>query len=352
MFTFEHWRRLRDTSRPRLAFVTALGMACLLTLVICTSALRVWTGDQSHRVQAVNALGPETRVVITGSSHVFATVNPALLRIPSMNLAAPVCSYVCVEGIVRGNLAKVPHLEALIIELDVVPLFYDTLRSYRGDTRPLLELDPDIFAMAISPWQKYELWRDRALERSPLGPLFRPGKLTPAQTLPRLRGERRPEDVVVAPGYANGPEVMPASDTGAVRVARHVREAGGTGELARNEAALRRVLQLGSERGLKLALARFPHHPSYWAALPADWQRDLDALLARLERDFPGRLVYWDLGQLPWLADEDYRNGDHINDNAAARVSAVFEQKLESWLGKATSRLERSAERTARVTLH
>ncbi|MEY2931219.1 MAG: hypothetical protein RL033_1968 [Pseudomonadota bacterium] len=358
MFTSEHWRRLRDTSRPRLVFSAGLGLAFAVTLVVCTRALAVWTSDQNYRIQAVNALGPETRVLITGSSHVFATLNPALIHIPSMNLAAPVCSYVCVEGIVRGNLAKVPQLEALVIELDVVPLFYDTLRAYGGDPRPLLELDPDLFAMAISPWEKYELWRDRTLERSFLGPLFRPGKVTPAQALPRFRGERRSEDPVVAPGYANGPEVMSADDTGAARVAQHLREAGDLAELPRNEAALRRVLQLGRERQLKLALLRFPHHPSYWAALPVAWQQELDALLARLEQDLPGSFVYWDFGELPWLLDTDYRNGDHINDNATARVSAAFEQKLESWLGGATSRadnprLERTMSATDdRATLH
>jgi hypothetical protein len=226
----------------------------------------------------------------------------------------------------------VPHLAALVLEYDVVPLFYDTLLAYQGDDRQLLELDPDLHSMAISNWQKYELWRDRSLEHSFIGPLFRYGKLTPDEALRRVRGERRTDDSVVAPGYANGVEVMPPDEDGAARVARHVREAAGPSELPGNEAALRRLIELGLGRGLKVALMRFPHHPGYWAALPQAWQEQLDALLAQLQRDFPDALAYWDFGDLAWLSEADYRNGDHINDGAAARVTASFDRRLSAWL--------------------
>ncbi len=333
MFTTEHLSRLRATSGPHLRFVALLVAAFALTLVLSAQFLRAWTAQTNHRVQAVAALSPKTRVVVAGSSHVFATLNPALMRWPSMNLAAPVCSYVCVEGIVRGNLDKVPGLSALVIEYGVVPALYDTLRAYKGDYRQLLELDPDIASMHISAWQKYELWRDRTLERSFFGPLLRYGKLTPEEMLNRMRGERPVEDSVVGPGYANGEETMPADDDGPTRVARHVREAAGLSELGRNEAALRRLIELGVSKNLKLVLMRFPHHPGYWAALPPEWKRGLDDLLERLERDFPGAFSFWDFGTVEELSEADYRNGDHINHGAVARVTALFEQRLGALLG-------------------
>src|SRR5688572_6748260 len=254
----------RRALQPHLGFVSLILAGFALALVVCSLVLGRWTADTNHRVQAVAALGPQTRAVVAGSSHVFATLNPRLSRLPIMNLAAPVCSYVCVEAIVRGNLPKLPGLEALVIELDVVPAYYDTLLAYHGDYRQFLELDPDIDALPAGAYQKYELWRDRTLERSFVGPLFRFGKLTPKEVIERARDTRPVEDSVVGPGYANGPETMPPNDDGKARVARHVRESRGLSQLPENEAALRRLIELARGRGLRLALMRFPHHPSYW----------------------------------------------------------------------------------------
>lgn len=337
IFSFELLRDVRRAVRPHRGFIAALLALFAATLVLCSLWLGRWTEQTNHRRQALAALGPDTRVLVAGSSHVFASVNPGLLSIPTMNLAAPVCSYVCIEAIVRGNLPKVPGLEALVIELDVVPAFYDTLAAYRGDYRQFLELDPDIGSMPVEPFAKYELWRDRSLERSPIGPLLRFGKLTPAEVMSRARGERAVEDPIIGPGYSNGPESMPPDDDGPARVARHLREARGLAELPKNEAALRRLIELARSRQLKLALMRFPHHPGYWRALPADWQASLDALLARLEADYPGAFVFWDFGELRQLGEGDYRNGDHVNHAAAERVTALFEQRLRELLGSEQS---------------
>jgi hypothetical protein len=322
----------RRAIQPNLGFISAIVAGFAVALVLCSLVLGRWTAETNHRVQAVAALGPETRAVVAGSSHVFATLNPERSNNKMMNLAAPVCSYMCIEAIVRGNLPKLPGLNALIIELDVVPAYYDTLLAYHGDYRQFLELDPLISSMPIGIYQKYELWRDRTLERSLFGPLFRFGKLTPKEIIERLRDTRPVEDAVVGAGYANGPETMPPNDDGKARVARHVREARGLAELPRNEAALRRLIELGKARGLKLALMRFPHHPSYWQALPKDWQAGLDGLLARLRADYPGELPFWDFGAMPELAEGDYRNGDHINDGATARVTALFDERLGALL--------------------
>jgi hypothetical protein len=334
MITVSPLESFRRALQPHLGFLAVLMAGFAAALVLCSLVLGRWTADTNHRLQAVAALGPQTRAVVAGSSHVFATLNPERTRVPTMNLAAPVCSYVCIEAIVRGNLPKLSGLEALILELDVVPAYYDTLHAYRGDYRQFLELDPDIASMPIGAYQKFELWRDRTLERSFIGPLFRFGKLTPKEIIERVRGTRPVEDAVVGPGYANGPETMPPNDDGIARVARHVRESRGPSELPRNEAALRRLIELARERGLKLALMRFPHHPSYWQALPREWQTGLDGLLARLQTDYPGAFEYWDFGQLPELAEADYRNGDHINDGATDRVTALFDSRLERLLGR------------------
>jgi hypothetical protein len=322
----------RQALQPRRAFLCGLAACFAAALVLCSLVLGRWTAATNHRLQAIAALGPQTRAVVAGSSHVFATLNPERSSVPVMNLAAPVCSYLCIEAVVRGNLPKLPGLEALIIELDVVPAYYDTLKAYRGDYRAFLELEPDIASMPIGAFQKYELWRDSAIEHSLFGPLFRFGKLTPKELIERVRDMRPIEDAVVGPGYANGPETMPPDDDGKARVARHMRESGGLGELPRNEAALRRLIELGQGRGLRLALMRFPHHPSYWQALPKEWQAGLDGLLERLQADYPGAFEYWDFGALPDLAEADYRNGDHINDGAAARVTGLFETRLAELL--------------------
>jgi hypothetical protein len=332
MSSDSHLASFRRAIQPNLGFIGVIVAGFAAALVFCSLVLGRWTAETNHRVQAVAALGPETLAVVAGSSHVFATLNPERSKLKTMNLAAPVCSYVCIEAIFRGNLPKLPGLKALIIELDVVPAYYDTLLAYHGDYRQFLELDPLISSMPIGAYQKYELWRDRALERSFIGPLFRFGKLTPKEILERVRDMRPIEDAVVGAGYANGPETMPPDDDGNARVARHVHEARGLAELPRNEAALRRLIDLARARGLKLALMRFPHHPSYWRALPREWQAGLDGLLERLQADYPGELPFWDFGDMPELTETDYRNGDHINDAATARVTAFFDARLAALL--------------------
>lgn len=332
MFTSDHLSRLRQTTAPHLRTVFAALAISVVVLALSVGFLRWWTrGDASHRALAVRAVGPHTRALILGSSHVFASINPALMRSASMNLAAPVCSYVCAEGILLGNLAKAHALQAIVIELDVVPAFYDTLRAYQGDYRQFLDLEPDIWAMQIGFRYKYNLWRDATLERSFLGPLFRFGKLTPREIAGRDRGGHR-EDAVIGAGYANGHELMPPTEDGPARVRRHVREAAGIGELPRNEAALRRIIELGLSRQLQLALVRLPHHPGYWTALPDEWSHAMSSLLARLQADFGSQLEYWDYGHLPELGDADYRNGDHLNDDAATRFTRRFDQRLLDWM--------------------
>lgn len=332
MFTSEHLSRLRQTTAPRLRTVLAVLTLSVAALALSVTFLRWWTdGESSHRVLAVRAVGPHTQVIVLGSSHVFASINPALMRSASMNLAAPVCSYVCAEGILRGNLARAPSLRALVIELDVVPAFYDTLRAYQGDNGQLLELEPDIWEMQITPREKYNLWRDVTLDRSFFGPLFRFGKLTPQEVMSHVRGRSR-EDAVVSAGYANGHEAMPPTDDGPARVRRHLREAVGIAQLPANEAALRRIIELGLSKNLQLALVRLPHHPGYWAALPDEWNQAMSDLLTRLQRDFGTRLDYWDYGTLPELSDADYRNGDHMNDAAASRFTQRFDERLLQWL--------------------
>lgn len=335
MFTLEQLTELRQTGEKRLRWLAVLGGVLAFTLLLSAAVLDRWAPRSNQRLQAVAALNAETRALIVGSSHVFASINPALLQPPSMNLAAPVCSYVCVEGIVQGNLERAPGVAALVIEYDVVPAFYDTLSAYRGDYRALLELSPDIGRMAISSWQKYELWRDRALEQSILGPLFRFEKLNPEQLLRHLRHGPIREDEVVGPGFANGNDSALSSDGGLARAQRHVRETPGLSAFPENAAALRRLVQLGLSRGWKLALVRLPHHPSYWAALPPVWQQTLAQLLGQLQNEFPSGFVYWDLGTSSELSDSDFRNGDHVTARAATRVTAIFQQHLQQLLAGA-----------------
>lgn len=334
MFHARHLREIFGAVRDHGRFVAAWCAAFAITLVACVIFLERWTAQTNHRAQALAALGPETRVLATGSSHVFASIDPSRVRYPMMNLAAPVCSYVCVEGILEGNLRRVPNLEVLVVEYDVVPLLYDTLSAYQRDYRQLLELRPKVSAMAISRWQKYELWRDDLVQRSFFSPLFRFGKLTPEEIVRRLRGEREGEDPTIRPGFSNGPEVMPPDDDGPARVERHRRESPGLSEVERNEAALGRIVRRARDRGWKVVLMRFPHHPGYWSSQPEEWRALHRGVLERLRVRHPD-LPLWDFGQLEELDDADYRNGDHVNQDAAMLVSDKFDAALARLLENA-----------------
>jgi hypothetical protein len=94
------------------------------------------------------------------------------------------------------------------------------------------------------------------------------------------------------------------------------------------------MLELARAHGWKLALMRFPTPPRLLGraarGLAARAVGAAGAARAGLSRC----LRVWDFGKLEGLSDADYRNGDHINDGASARVTALFDHSLSAWLGE------------------
>ena len=93
--------------------------------------------------KAVEALSAETEVLFVGTSHVFAGIRPDQYSRQEMTLTAPVINYALMEEALAKHLPRLTGLRYLVLELDIVPIRYDTLRVYGGRNSPLRDIGLD-----------------------------------------------------------------------------------------------------------------------------------------------------------------------------------------------------------------
>ncbi len=144
IFTTERIARLLALARARKAWLGASALVFLLVSLGAWALLAPWTAQENYRTLAVAALSEETRVLVFGTSHVDVMLDPRRIDVPAMNLSADICSYVCLESIVAGHVDRLPGLELVLVEADIVSLIYDTFETYGGDHRRFLDLAPSL----------------------------------------------------------------------------------------------------------------------------------------------------------------------------------------------------------------
>jgi len=316
-----------------------LAAAAALTLVGCWLLLRPWTARRSQATEAARLLSPDTQVLALGTSHVWA-LDPRRIDLAYVGLTAPICNYLCLEGALAGHLEQLQGLEVLLLELDMVPLEFDSFRSYQSDYSPFLDMLPSVLRLH-APWTlKYTLWRERLLKHEPwLAPFFSLRK----PTLKNLaRGDRNwdeEEGQITLPGYINFDSIMTPENDGRFKVESHGREIEGVTQRIRdaNRDALQRILAAALARGVQPVLVRFPHHASYWEAQPPAWEVAVEQAYAAVQERFGARVPFWDYGSSPEAPAELFRNGDHLNDQGAGLFTPLLMARVEALLaGRST----------------
>ena len=280
----------------------------------------------SHRAPALADMTPDTEVLVLGSSHVAAGVIPGNMRRPTAVAAFGAMNYECMELVADQALRRAPHVGVVAIECDVLPLRMDSILHYNGDYSMLYALGVRLRDLPRNPYWKLK----QALRESrALYPLFFMPRPTPRGIFwndrwrDALRRDRESREF--AGSRSEEPRLNPNND-GRVVVAYHRADMLPDHSSA-NQAALRRLIRRLRQEWRRVALVRLPHHATYLHAQPEEWERQVRALAAELQAEFPGT-AYLDLFADAGFADEDFMDGHHLNRQGAAR----FTERLNAWL--------------------
>jgi hypothetical protein len=310
-------------------------------LVAGWALLAPWTQRVTYQTLAVDALSKETRVLGLGTSHLDVMVDPKRIDVPMMNLPQDIGSYVCLEAVLAGNLGRLPNLELVLVEMDIVPLLYDTLPVYKSDYTKFLDLEPDLQQLR-EPWhRKLRLYWERALVYSRwTGPLVAREKLAPSHILAARKEARDGPAWPLEAGHRGIDTQMTSSNDGAAIVAIHTRE-GSLEHVDRNLEALLRILRRLRERGVAVVLVRFPHHHTYWEVRPATWDAAHARALEAVSKvpDLQG-IPYWDFERSPSYPDAEFRDGDHLNVRGAKRFAEMLNRRILELLDSKRSSTE------------
>ncbi len=327
IFNSDYAKRFRalPAGEKRWLAVVALTMTLALALGIAALPKRMRV---NHMTAGADALDDRTKVLVIGSSHVYRAVNPRLMSTRSMNLAADAFDYVCMEAALAAGLRRAPNVEMVIVEVDPVIYRMNSINYYWEDFRILFDLRCDINTLDTTVKRKISLWYQWFWYTSILAPVVGEAKLTPAYLYERFHEPPRPP--VDAGFVASDVRINPSTD-GVERVRRHIRDLGRVSEaqLSKNYRALERLVGDLLAGGYRVAVTRLPHHLTYRNTLPDDWVAMHGTYVAQLESRFAGMgLRIWDFDADPRFTDEDFWDGDHLNNSGAAKFTKILDQRV------------------------
>ena len=117
---------------------------------------------QSFRTVAVERIkqGP-VDVFFVGSSHIYTGVDPSCFPYSVVNLADSALNYQMAEVLCRKYWDQVSQAKLVVIELDAVPVYIDTIERYKGDYRKLNEWGLSAHELPIST---YDMIRGTMIE--------------------------------------------------------------------------------------------------------------------------------------------------------------------------------------------
>ena len=131
-----------------------------LLLLVTGSGLLRRTGGGTPEPDAsyMDLVNPELQVMYAGSSHIGYGIDPRLYSLSGMNITAGALNYEGMEIILGKYLDRATHLQALVIEADIVPLRVDTMARLDGDYRSLYRLGLGTFDLPIGGYRKLMQW--------------------------------------------------------------------------------------------------------------------------------------------------------------------------------------------------
>ena len=310
-----------DPSRPwpksRMVVLAMLLALVWVATAALLNALDPYPPPRPAATGASAALGPDTRVLVVGISHVLDGIRPSLLGPHAMNLALSGGDYRAILLVLRHRLADMPNLETVVLEADNLCLLQAGV-----DRKDFSEF----YAWGLSRNDLPLSWRAKrwqAIVEQPLiAPFIYSRRLTPGSwpSAPKL-------DLVVEPGFQSTMQRVASYNSGSALIRLHERMISDQAT-DQNLTALEELLRLLKNRGVRVVLLTLPHHQGYRSNASDRWQKTFSDLLAVARSVLGDEMVWWDLESLPEFTDADFMDGHHLNVVGAAKMSEWLRESL------------------------
>lgn len=320
IFNFDNLHNYIRLSSSKRNWHLIIFLSVLMSLIVSSIALPKLSPRVNFRTKAVAELSEETEAIFVGSSHVYCGIRPSAYSHSVMTVTISLSDYVSIEKLLQTNLKKAPNVKVVVLEADIVPLRYDTLKTFGGLNVQLRDSGIDIddhFKL------KSEFIHAQISQR------FLPQIYVDSQ---RLNFRNFIESERAITGHEESPLTF-NENTGHLQLATHIRESRDD-YVPGNQEALLRIIRMLKSLDIRIVLMRFPHHSTYRQNLPKKWEEQFQNTLKMVRQEFgESGFFYWNFHELPnVIEDQEFRNGDHLNSKGAQRLTVLMDAELDKLL--------------------
>lgn len=304
--------------------------AAILAFMVALGLKQVWIGvyDPVHEDHYLTLAHDDllqdrgARVLVVGTSHMRTGLNPEWAGVPLVSLNHPALDYVSMERLLQTHENQLDRFAILAIDLDVFALEVDTI-AYVRESVALHRMGMSVWDYDAPIHRRFKLFMRQQI------PFYSPG-VNPQSLQERFW----PSGPTVEAGYRGSHQKMTAKERGDQRAISHQNAFRHfPNRAAANRQALLRMVELARKHHMQCILLRMPHEPSYWETLDEMYQNRFYELIAELQTfDHVDVWDYDDPAQISLKPFEDFRDGDHLNEQGAKKFSEAFGQRLQALL--------------------
>ncbi len=209
---------------------------------------------KSFRREAVKKLANNSvDVIFVGSSHIYTAVNPGQFPVSAINLADSGLNYEIAELLIDRYWERVADARLVVLELDSVPMYSDTIALRNGDYRDFWDWGLPSSYLPISGWERFAADLEERWAPTRFGSLWHSFI---------AQSQKTDVDEMIGPGFHGRNKQLDSTSQEAFFAA--LGSEYDERIIGRNLQALDRILtKLGDER-IHVYFVRPPMHVAYW----------------------------------------------------------------------------------------
>lgn len=308
-----------DSNRWILAAVLAITAFLAIALLAKIDPPR---DKDNTAIRAAAALGPDTRLISMGTSHVLCGIDPSILWSNAVNIATPGVDYEMLLLILKHHISNLTGLEAVLLEADNICA--SNLGFSRTDFSELYDYGVTREELPLKGWAYA---RQVVMESSLLAPIFFSSRLTPWVHVRKPAMERIPRGL----GFEVYTGVVSSANNGLVKIRSHENVLSPF-SVERNLVALKDIIDILKSNEVPVIMVTMPHDRLYTAHAGPVWHATFDRVISTASSNLAPDFIWWNFDGHPDFTDEDFNDGHHVNERGAQKVSQLIHEKLKKVL--------------------
>lgn len=307
-------------------------VACALAVTVCTSIviLLLWGNYltdatsltlRSHRLAGAQ-LHLSPKVIVSGSSHLWTDLDPRCMDTETVNLSHPSNDYTMMKCSTLFALDRAPSIRVAILELGIVPLFFDAIEQHGAN---------GFLAMGIGPFELPLSMDKRIYAAIHATPFYSLPRITPSEIW--MVANSQPPTSEIVPGFL----VRPAGeyrDNAQERAVSQSRRQSQRGTYQRNRRALFELLDELEGRGVETFMVIPPAVDDYWEGISMIAAAELLNVRSQIEQYATVTVLDFSTGRVNGLLQSDFYDADHLNTVGAKK----FTEQIASTIGDLADR--------------